>query len=218
MAISLQHSSSDWPIRPPVSLRFRPIIGLLSILLRVKRDDMTLTPAATYDVAIIGGAMSGAATANVLLRRNPALRVLIVERSAAFERRVGESTIEISTFFLMRVLGLSDHLNEHHYVKQGLRFCYANAEAKNFDDCAEIGGRFLSRVPAFMVDRAVLDAQRRIGALRLRLVATADRPCGDFPGAEGAPRPARRAAPSPLAAWPRARGCSRPPWPPCCAC
>ena len=34
-------------------------------------------------------------------------------------------------------------------------------------------------------DRAVLDAERRIGALRLRLVATADRPCADFPGAEG---------------------------------
>ena len=36
-----------------------------------------------------------------------------------------------------------------------------------------------------VLDRAVLDAERRVGALRLRLVATADRPCADFPGAEG---------------------------------
>ncbi len=126
-----------------------------------------------YDVAIIGGALSGAATAVLLLRKRPELRVLIVERSAAFERRVGESTIEISTFFLMRVLGLTAHLNEHHYVKQGLRFWFSNASARKFDDCSEIGGRFLARVPAFMVDRAVLDEEvlrraRELGAQCLR--------------------------------------------------
>ena len=112
-----------------------------------------------YDVAIIGGALSGAATATMLLQRDPSLRVLIIERVEKFERRVGESTIEISTFFLNRVLGLSDHLNEHHYVKQGLRFWFANEETRKFDDCSEIGGKFLSRVPAFMVDRAVLDEE-----------------------------------------------------------
>ena len=132
---------------------------------------MTAATHDSYDVVIIGGAMSGAATATVLLQRNPALRVLIVERSAAFERRVGESTIEISTFFLMRVLGLSAHLNEHHYVKQGLRFWYADATVGKFDECSEIGGRFLSRVPAFMVDRAVLDEEvlRRACALGAEL-------------------------------------------------
>jgi flavin-dependent dehydrogenase len=112
-----------------------------------------------YDVAIVGGALAGAAAATVLLQKRPDLRVLIIERSAAFERRVGESTIEISTFFLMRVLGLTDHLNEHHYVKQGLRFWFTNLEARKFDDCSEIGSRFLARVPAFMVDRAVLDEE-----------------------------------------------------------
>ena len=120
-----------------------------------------------YDVAIIGGALSGAATATLLLQRNPALRVLIIERSEQFERRVGESTIEISTFFLNRVLGLSDHLNEEHFVKQGLRFWFTNAQAQKLDDCSEIGGKFLTRVPAFMVDRAVLDEEvlRRAVAL-----------------------------------------------------
>ena len=121
----------------------------------------------SYDVAIIGGALSGASTATMLLQRNPALRVLIIERSATFERRVGESTIEISTFFLNRVLGLADHLNEHHYVKQGLRFWFTNDQVQKFDDCSEIGGKFLTRIPAFMVDRAVLDEEvlRRAVAL-----------------------------------------------------
>ena len=112
-----------------------------------------------YDVAIIGGALSGASTATLLLQQNPRLRVLIIERAPSFGRRVGESTIEISTYFLIRMLGLSDHLNEKHYVKQGLRFWFTNDQVKKFDDCSEIGGRFLSRVPAFMVDRAVLDEE-----------------------------------------------------------
>lgn len=127
----------------------------------------TAFPAADYDVAIIGGALSGAATAIILLQENPALRVLIVERDAAFHRRVGESTIEISTFFLNRVLGLTGHLNEHHYAKQGLRYWFANEHTQSLEDCSEIGGQYLSSVPAFMVDRAVLDEEtlRRAVAL-----------------------------------------------------
>ncbi len=115
--------------------------------------------AGVYDVAIIGGALAGASTATMLLRRNPALRVLIIERAAKFERRVGESTIEISTFFLNRVLGLSAHLNDHHLTKQGLRFWYTAGKSQQFTDSSEIGGKYLSRVPAFMVDRAVLDEE-----------------------------------------------------------
>ena len=46
----------------------------------------------TCDVAIIGGAFSGAATALLLKRRNPALHVVIIEKSEAFDRKVGEST------------------------------------------------------------------------------------------------------------------------------
>ena len=129
--------------------------------------------AGAYDVAIVGGALSGAATAILLLQKNPALRVLIIERAAAFERRVGESTIEISTYFLLTQLGLAEHLNEHHYVKQGLRFWFANERTAKLDDCGELGGKFLTRVPAFMVDRAVLDEEvlrraRQLGAECLR--------------------------------------------------
>ena len=118
-----------------------------------------LTTPAPYDVAVIGGALSGAATALQILGRDPAARVLIVERSPAFTRRVGESTVEVSSYFLGRVLGLYGHLNERHLVKQGLRFWFANQETKNLSDCSEIGGRFNARVPAFQVDRAVLDEE-----------------------------------------------------------
>src|SRR5467141_3089675 len=112
-----------------------------------------------YDIVIIGGALSGAATAILLLREEPSLKVLIVEKSAVFGRRVGEATVEVSGYFLCRVLGLTQHLNEAHLVKQGMRFWFFNEATKALADCSEIGGRYLSRVPAFQVDRAVLDEE-----------------------------------------------------------
>src|SRR5437867_2992825 len=121
----------------------------------------------TYDVAIVGGALSGAATAIVLLQQQPELKILIVEKSSAFSRRVGEATVEVSGYFLGRVLGLTQHLNEAHLVKQGMRFWFFNSDTQSLSECSEIGGRYLSRVPAFQVDRAVLDEEvlRRAQAL-----------------------------------------------------
>src|SRR4051812_23273992 len=94
----------------------------------------------SYDVVIIGGALSGAATAILLLREHPGLRVLIVEKSTAFTRRVGEATVEISGYFLGRVLGLTQYLNEAHLVKQGMRFWFFNERTTSLEDCSEIGG------------------------------------------------------------------------------
>ena len=82
-------------------------------------------------MVIIGGALAGAATAILLLRERPGLRVLIVEKSAAFSRRVGEATVELSGYFLSRVLGLTQHLNEAHLIKQGMRFWFFNRETKS---------------------------------------------------------------------------------------
>lgn len=112
-----------------------------------------------YDVVVVGGALSGAATALVVLRERPELKVLIIEKSAAFGRRVGEATVEVSGYFLCRVLGLTQYLNESHLVKQGMRFWFQNEKAQSLDACSEIGGRYLSRVPSFQVDRAALDEE-----------------------------------------------------------
>src|SRR5204863_5494458 len=105
-----------------------------------------------FDVVIVGGALSGAATAILLRREQPSLRVLIVEKSNAFTRRVGEATVEVSGYFLCRVLGLTQYLNETQLVKQGMRFWFANSRTQTLADCGEIGGKYLSRVPAFQVD------------------------------------------------------------------
>ena len=82
---------------------------------------------------------------------------MILERSERLKRRVGESTVEISAYFLGRVLGLTDHLLEKHIPKQGMRFWFANEQTRALDQCSETGPRYNVRLPGYQVDRAVLD-------------------------------------------------------------
>lgn len=118
-----------------------------------------------YDVVVIGGALSGAATAILLLRRNPGIRVLIVEKSEKLTRRVGEATVEVSGFFMCRVLGMTHYLNENHLVKQGLRFWFQNDDVSSLGEASELGAKYLSRIPSFQLDRAAFDEEvlRRAG-------------------------------------------------------
>ena len=125
------------------------------------------------DVAVIGGALSGAATATLLLRQNPGLNLLIVEKSAQLTRRVGEATVEVSAFFMGRVLGLTQYLNESHLVKQGLRFWFKNDDVKSIAEASELGGRYQVRLPSYQLDRATFDEEvlrraRAAGAKCLR--------------------------------------------------
>ncbi|MDB6017524.1 MAG: electron transfer flavoprotein [Pedosphaera sp.] len=137
--------------------------------------DATKGTEGKYDVVIVGGALSGAATAVLLLRQRPQLRILIIEKSAAFTRRVGEATIEISTYFLTHSLGLAQYLNETQLNKQGLRFWFANERTKSLADCSEVGPRYMARLPSFLVDRAAMDEEvlRRACALGAEVWRTA---------------------------------------------
>jgi flavin-dependent dehydrogenase len=111
-----------------------------------------------YDVVIIGGAFSGAATALMLKRKRPEARVLITEKTAEFDRKVGESTTEVSSCYMTRMLGLTHYLGHEQLAKQGLRLWFSNYPNQRFDDCVEVGTRYQSRLPGFQVDRAKLDS------------------------------------------------------------
>ena len=118
-----------------------------------------MEPATDYDVVVIGGSIAGGATALQLLRRRPETRVLVVEHHEHLGRRVGESTVELSTYFLTRTLGLTKYLNETQVVKQGFRFWFMNERADCFSSCTEMGGRYHSRVGSFQLDREAVDAE-----------------------------------------------------------
>jgi flavin-dependent dehydrogenase len=128
-----------------------------------------------YDVVVIGGALSGAATATLLLRSNPGLNLLIVEKSTRFTRRVGEATVEVSAFFMGRILGMTQYLNESHLVKQGLRFWFTNNEVESLDQASELGGHYQVRLPSYQLDRATFDEEvlRRACAAGAKLLRPA---------------------------------------------
>ncbi len=109
------------------------------------------------DVVVLGGAIAGGATALLLRRRHPELRVVVVEKNPAFTWKVGEATVEVSSYFLVRMLRLWDHLSREQLPKQGLRFWFHNARARTIKQASELGGNQMSRLPSFQLDRQKLD-------------------------------------------------------------
>jgi flavin-dependent dehydrogenase len=110
-----------------------------------------------FDVVILGGALAGASTALLLRRRQPGLRVLILEKNTLFDWKVGESTVETSSFFLMRTLRLYDHLSREQLPKHGLRYWFHNGAVTNLREASEVGPNQLPRIAGFQLDRAKLD-------------------------------------------------------------
>jgi flavin-dependent dehydrogenase len=117
---------------------------------------MTL-PSRAYDVVVVGGAFSGSSTALLLKRDYPEFRVALIDKKAAFDRKVGESAIELSSWFLTRKLGLDRHLAVKHLPKYGQRYWFHNERVKTLADASELGNFYQSLLPSYHIDRSVLD-------------------------------------------------------------
>jgi len=116
-----------------------------------------MQPEQEYDVAVVGGAFSGSATAFLLKREHPQLRVVVIEKKPAFDRKVGESAIELAAWFMTRKLGLDRHLATRHLPKYGQRYWFKNEHVRTLADASELGNFYQSLLPSYHVDRAVLD-------------------------------------------------------------
>ena len=114
-------------------------------------------PPEHFDVVVLGGAFSGAATALLLRRDCPSLRVLIVEKLSKFDEKVGEATTEMSAMFLTRRLAQWGHLEAEHLPKEGLRHWFHNERVTGHENASETGGFQRSAVPSFQLRRDVLD-------------------------------------------------------------
>jgi len=114
---------------------------------------------ADYDIVIMGGAFSGTSSAILLKRKFPDLRVLIIERSVEFDRKVGESTSEVAGCFLTRVLKLGMHLSQKHVMKHGLRMWFHRESDNLPGSSTEVGPAFQGRLPTFQLNRIKLDTK-----------------------------------------------------------
>jgi flavin-dependent dehydrogenase len=117
------------------------------------REDAPLS----YDVVVVGGAVSGASTAILLKRGKPDLRILVVEKTDRFDWKVGESTVEVSAYFLTRVLKQWTYLTREQLPKQAFRYWFYNDDVTCLREASETGPTQLARTPSFQLDRAKLD-------------------------------------------------------------
>lgn len=118
---------------------------------------MSNDPSPDYDVVVLGGAFSGSSLGLLLKRARPETRILIIEKSEKFDRKVGESTSEVAGCFLTRVLGQAGYLAGHHYQKHGLRMWFTNEDNDCPSCCSEIGPFSQARFPTYQLDREKLD-------------------------------------------------------------
>ena len=95
-----------------------------------------------HDAIVLGGGLAGLTLALQLRRRNPAIKVLVLERNrhpvreAAF--KVGESSVEVGAHYFADVLGLRPHLESEQLVKFGLRYFF-NDQRPHLERCTELG-------------------------------------------------------------------------------
>ena len=95
------------------------------------------------DVVIIGGGLAGLTLALQLRQTLPTLSVTVLERhrypvpETTF--KVGESMVEVSSWYLREILGLGNHLMESHLPKFGLRFFMSNSDNRDMGCRPEFG-------------------------------------------------------------------------------
>lgn len=113
----------------------------------------------TLDVAILGGGLAGSLLARQLRRALPQLRIGVFEKTTESSYKVGESTVEIASNYLVRRLGLSAYLYDRHLPKNGLRFFFDTPEkSAALHEMTEIGATALPYHPSFQVNRARLES------------------------------------------------------------
>ncbi|MCA9603998.1 MAG: tryptophan 7-halogenase [Myxococcales bacterium] len=114
------------------------------------------------DVAILGGGLAGNLLARQLRRRHPDLGVLVIEPTSKTEWKVGESTVEIASDYLVRRHGLASYLYDRQLPKNGLRFFFDTPE-KDTELLAmsELGSDHIPLFPTFQLDRARFEADLR---------------------------------------------------------
>ncbi len=110
-----------------------------------------------YDVVVIGGALTGSSTALLLRRWNPTARILVVEKTSKFDKKVGEATTELSSFFLSHVLRLHELLAREHLHKMGLRFWFGDGSERSLAECSEVSSELIPSLPSYQLDRSRLD-------------------------------------------------------------
>lgn len=115
------------------------------------------------DVLVLGGGLAGLTLALQILRARPDTSVVVVDRASwpppTAAHKVGESTVELGTWYLREVLGLAEYLDAEHLPKLGLRFFFKTDTAASLSERPEFGATGELPVPSHQLDRGLLEAE-----------------------------------------------------------
>ena len=117
-----------------------------------------------FDVVICGGGLAGLTLARQIRLELPALSVAVIDRltrplpEAAF--KVGESSIELGTYYLGQVLQLDPYFRKYHLPKLGLRFFMGKSQGP-IEERPETGQSIFPLVPSYQIDRGRLENDLR---------------------------------------------------------
>jgi flavin-dependent dehydrogenase len=114
-----------------------------------------------YDVIILGGGMAGLTLAMQIKQKQATISIAILEMrkkdAPLAAHKVGESTVELGTYYLREVLQLKDYLEKNHLHKHGLRFYFSPQVKEIIDKRVEYGARNELFVPSHQIDRGLFE-------------------------------------------------------------
>jgi 2-polyprenyl-6-methoxyphenol hydroxylase-like FAD-dependent oxidoreductase len=147
-------------VRSQVSQMSQETRGALAqrIKSRLSRAD---SPAADYDVSIVGGGVAALTLALEIRRARPTTRILVIGPNVhpvpEITHTVGESTVEVSAHYLRNRLGLADHLSTSHIRKMGLRMFFSHERNTDIAQRMELGSSSFVPQVTYQIDRGRLE-------------------------------------------------------------
>ena len=117
---------------------------------------------ARYDVVILGAGLAGLSLARQLLLETDRT-VLLLERREEVptnRQKVGEATVQVSGYYLSKVLDLEEYLFREHYLKYNLRFYWPSGwGSSRFEDYSQSYIRGFSNVASYQLNRNTIEAE-----------------------------------------------------------
>lgn len=122
-----------------------------------------------FNVVIVGAGLAGLSLARQLLL-NSEKTILLLEKRTQIPmalQKYGEATVQLSAYYLSKVLDLEEHLLREHFMKYNLRFFWKTEGKENsrFEEYCQSYIRNFSNIASYQLDRNKLESE----ILRLNL-------------------------------------------------